>query len=152
MLFTTNGNSTARPKTNGATNGAGEVTSMGHGTRVIYGVSLAHSELDKRQLAVVGANVLDGLAWYVPTQQQMANCLDISVPYIQLAKSLSWTKRSAILAGQDPVSFADLLLLRRLSATTNISAAVSDRALVAMASSIGSAERWLAAGTAAGLR
>ena len=149
----------ANRKTNG--NGAGQVTRMGlatsqvtrmgPATSVIYGTSIAHIALDKRQLAVIAANVLDGLAWYVPTQQQLAMCLPVCTSYIEVAKGLSWAKRAAILEGRDPTSFADLLLLRRLSAATNISA-VPDQALIAMATSIGSAERWLAAGTAAGLR
>jgi hypothetical protein len=150
MVSTSNGNGTATPKANGAINGAGEVTRMGPAARVIYGVSLAHQELDKRQLAVVAADIEDGLAWYVPTQLQLSVCLGVCVPYIELAKTLSPAKPSAILAGHDPISFADLLLLRRL-ASTNI-AAVPDRALIAMAASVGNAQRWLAAGTAAGLR
>ena len=146
-MYTTNGHSTAIPKTNGA----GEVSRMAPATRVIYGVSLAHQQLDKRQLAVIGADIEDGFARYIPTQRQLAMCLGISVVYLELAKTLSPAKRVAILEGRDPVSFADLLLLRRLAASTNVSA-VPDRTLVAVAARIGSAERWLAAGTAAGPR
>jgi hypothetical protein len=93
MLTYTNGNGAAIPSI----------------TKTITGASLAHRRLDKRQRAILAADVFDGLVRFTPTQAQLAQAFGVSVPYIELARRLSPEKRAAILDGQDPVSFAALL-------------------------------------------
>ena len=84
MLHTTNGTNGATPGANSAAI-SGEVSRIELAARVVlYGASLVHKELDKRQLAVVGANVLDDLTWYISTQRQLAACLDVNVVYLEL--------------------------------------------------------------------
>jgi hypothetical protein len=78
-------------------------------TQTIVGAGLANRHLDKRQRAVLAANVLDGLVTFSPSQQQIAAILGVSVPYIQAARGLAPGKRAAILRGWDPTSFADLV-------------------------------------------
>jgi hypothetical protein len=78
-------------------------------TRTIGGASLAHRQLDKRQRAVLAADVLDGVAAFTPTQAQIALICGVSVSYIVAARKLSPGKRAAILRGWDPTSFTDLL-------------------------------------------
>ena len=78
-------------------------------TQTITGASLALRQLNKRQRAVLAANMLDGLVTFSPSQTQLANLLGVSIPYINVARKLSAGKRAAILKGWDPVSFADLM-------------------------------------------
>ena len=78
-------------------------------TQTITGASLAHRQLDKRQRAVLAADMLDGLVTFTPSAKQLADIFDVSVPYINVARKLSAGKRAAILKGWDPVSFADLM-------------------------------------------
>jgi hypothetical protein len=58
-------------------------------TKLIRGVSLAHRQLSKTQLAVLGANVHDGLARYIQTDQQIADAFGISRTYLAAACKLS---------------------------------------------------------------
>jgi hypothetical protein len=95
-------------------NGNGGDTLLPPLTKMIHGRSLAHRQLDKRQRAVLAANVIDGLTWIVPTQAQIAAMFGISVPYIQIARDLSPGKRAAILSGHDSTSFAELMQPRQL--------------------------------------
>jgi len=76
-------------------------------TQTITGASLAHRQLNKRQRAVLAADMLDGLVTFSPSQTQLANLLGVSIPYINVARKLSAGKRAAILKGWDPVSFAE---------------------------------------------
>jgi hypothetical protein len=125
---------------------------------VITGASLVHRQLDKRQLAVLAADILDGQLRFVPTQRQLAALLNVGVRYIQIAGTLSPGKRAAIFRGRDHTGFAKLLPTQQpplsplptfipVRELTNI----SDEELVTMANLVGNAERWLAAGAAAGL-
>jgi hypothetical protein len=77
--------------------------------KVITGVSLVHRKLSKTQLAVLAANVTDGLARYVPTNQQIAADFGVSVTYIDIARRLTPEKREAILKGRDTTSLAELM-------------------------------------------
>jgi hypothetical protein len=89
-------------------NGNGGAVILPPPTRTIYGRSLAHRQLDKRERAILAADVIDGLARIVPTQAQVAAMFGVSVPYVQIARDLSPGKRAAILHGRDPTSFAKL--------------------------------------------
>ena len=66
-------------------------------TRTIVGAGLANCHLDKRQRAVLAADVLDGMATVALSQKQLADIFDVSVPYINVARKLSPGKRAAIL-------------------------------------------------------
>jgi hypothetical protein len=68
-----------------------------------------HRQLTKRQRAILAADVLDGLVTFSPSQKQLADLLDVSVPYINVARRLSAGKRTAILRGWDSVSFTELM-------------------------------------------
>ena len=93
-----------------ATNGnAGAVTILPPATKVITGVSLVHRQLSKAQRAVLAADVIDGLARFVPTNQQVATAFGVSQTYIDIARKLTPGKREAILRGWDPTSFAELM-------------------------------------------
>src|SRR5205809_5705270 len=75
--FTSNGNGTARPPVRGA--------------------SLVHRKLTKSQLAVLVANIDDGVYPYQPTQSELAKALGVSVPMVQLAKRLSPLARQHVM-------------------------------------------------------
>jgi hypothetical protein len=133
-------------------NGSGAVN-PGTTRTIVSGVSLAHRrDLDQRQLAVIGANVSDGLMWFQPTQQQLSALLQVSVPYLQLARTLSLKRRAAILDGTDQTPFTTLMLARRLPLpgfkTVNGNGASTDHALIQLARKVG-VERMLAAAVAA---
>ena len=89
--------------------------SNGHGTailppttqKVITGASIVHRQLDKRQRAILAADVLDGMVTFTPSAKQLADIFDVSTPYIAAARKLSPGKRAAILRDWDPTSFAD---------------------------------------------
>jgi hypothetical protein len=91
--------------------------SNGHGTailppttqKVITGASIVHRQLDKRQRAILAADVLDGMVTFTPSAKQLADIFDVSTPYIAAARKLSPGKRAAILRDWDPTSFADLV-------------------------------------------
>jgi hypothetical protein len=87
----------------------GAVTILPPTTKVITGVSVAHRQLDARQLAVLAADVADRLATFIPSQQQLARIFGVSVPYIRAAQKLSPSRRAAILRGEDSTSFAELM-------------------------------------------
>jgi hypothetical protein len=76
---------------------------------VITGVSLVHRRLSKAQRAVLAANVIDGLARYVPTNQQVYADFGVSQPYVDIARRLTPQRREAILQGEDRTSFATLV-------------------------------------------
>jgi hypothetical protein len=77
--------------------------------RTIRGHSLAHCQLTKQQRAVLAADVIDGLAAFVPSHKEVATIFGVSTPYINVARRLSAGKRTAILRGWDPVSFTELM-------------------------------------------
>jgi hypothetical protein len=77
--------------------------------RTIRGHSLAHCQLTKQQRAVLAADVIDGLAAFVPSHKEVATIFGVSTPYINVARRLSPGKRAAILKGWDPTSFTDLV-------------------------------------------
>ena len=84
-------------------------------TPIITGHSLVHRDLNKRQLAILCANVVDGMALYIPTQKQIADTLGVSVRYVEIARGLSPLRRAAILKGWDQTSFAELSPPRQLA-------------------------------------
>ena len=83
----------------------------GHGTNVSVwsGRGLLHRRLNKRLLACIGANVLDGSAKIDWSVAQMAAVLKVNRVYLDLAGSFSPAKRRAIIDGRDPQSFVALL-------------------------------------------
>ena len=91
--------------------------SNGHGTailppttqKVITGASIVHRQLDKRQRAILAADVLDGMVTFTPSAKQLADIFDVSTPYIAAARKLSPGKRAAILRDWDQTSFAGLM-------------------------------------------
>jgi hypothetical protein len=95
------------------TNGSGTAILPPITTRTITGASLSHRQLDARQKAVLAADVLNGTVAFSPSQKQLADLLGVSVTYIVAARKLSPSKRTAILKGWDPTSFADLVHSQR---------------------------------------
>jgi hypothetical protein len=81
------------------TNGNGSTTA---GPRVLNGRGLGNRRLDKRQRAVLAADIIDGVVTLQLSAQQAAQVLDVSVSYVALAQRLSPEKRKAILAGGIP--------------------------------------------------
>jgi hypothetical protein len=77
--------------------------------KVLTGQSLVHRQLDKRQRAILAANIADGLMRFVPSKKQLAGLCNVSIPYIEIARRLSPDRRAAILNGRDSTSFAELL-------------------------------------------
>jgi hypothetical protein len=94
-------------------NGNGGAVFLPPTPQVLTGQSLVHRRLDKRQRAVLAADVSDGLVRFVPSQKQLADILGVSIPYIELARRLSPDKRAAIVQGRDSTSFAELLRPQR---------------------------------------
>jgi hypothetical protein len=90
-------------------NGNGGAVTILPPTTTMNGRGLAHRQLDARQRAVLAADVLDGTVRLNPSQKQLADLFGVSIPYIQAARRLSAGKRTAILRGWDPTSFADLV-------------------------------------------
>jgi hypothetical protein len=88
------------------TNGSNSATAA---RRVVSGKSLAHRKLDKRQLAILAADLVDGVMTIQLTMRQVARLLGVSENYIRIAQRFSPAKRAAILAGRDSTSFAVLL-------------------------------------------
>jgi hypothetical protein len=89
--------------------GNGVTTFIPPTTKVITGVSLVHRKLSKTQLAVLAADVEDGLAQYVPTHQQVARDFGVSQTYIDIARKLTPGKREAILRGWDSTPLTELM-------------------------------------------
>jgi hypothetical protein len=77
--------------------------------RVLSGRGLAHRHLNKRQRAVLAADVVDGVATVQLTAKQVAQLLGVSTVYIALAQQFTPEKRAAILNGKDDTSFVALL-------------------------------------------
>jgi hypothetical protein len=77
--------------------------------RVLSGRGLTHRHLDKRQRAVLAADVIDGLVTVQLSAKQAAELLGVSVLYVTVAQRLTPEKRAAILKGWDSTSFATLL-------------------------------------------
>ena len=77
--------------------------------RVLSGRGLAHRHLNKRQRAVLAADVVDGIVTVQLSAKQVAQLLAVSVPYLALAQQFSPEKRAAILSGKDDTSFVALL-------------------------------------------
>jgi hypothetical protein len=78
-------------------------------TQTIVGAGLANRHLDKRQRAVLAADVLDGTMRLNPSQKQLADIFGVSVVYIAIAQKLSPGRRAAILRGWDPTPFTELM-------------------------------------------
>jgi hypothetical protein len=131
-------------------NGAG-AASPATTRAIITGASMAHRDLDKREVACIAADILDGSVWYQPTQAQLSAWLHVSLPYIAIARSLSPQKRTEILSGTDQTPFTALMAPRQLPLpgfkTVNGDAGVNN-ALAALARIVGS-ERMLEAAVAA---
>src|SRR5262245_42703717 len=104
--------------------------------RTITGHSLVHRDLNKRQLAVLCANVVDGLALYIPTQKELADIFGVSVRYVEIARGLSLLRRAAILKGRDQTSFAELSPPRQL-ALKMIKPEISDTQLENLVRAVG---------------
>jgi hypothetical protein len=123
----------------------GAVTILPPTAKVITGTSLVHRQLSKAQRAVLAADVIDGLARYVPTNQQVAAAFGVSRPYIDIARKLTPGKREAILRGWDQTSFAELMHPpRQLSLAGPMIPIVSDVDLENLARRVG-CERMLTA-------
>ena len=90
-------------------NGNGRAVILPPTSQVLTGQSLVHRHLDKRQRAILAANVIDGGVRFVPSQKQAADIFDVSVVYIEIARGLTPAKRAAILRGWDSTSFAKLV-------------------------------------------
>jgi hypothetical protein len=76
---------------------------------VLSGRGLTHRHLDKRQRAVLAADIVDGIVTVQLSAKQVAQLLGVSVPYITLAQQFAPEKRAAVLRGEDSTSFAALL-------------------------------------------
>jgi hypothetical protein len=126
-------------------NGAG--TAIPETPTVITGASLVHRHLNKRQRAVLAANVVDGLARFVPTNRQVADIFGVSQGYIDAARRLSPDKRKAILSGRDSTSFVDLLNGHRQLALPSPQPVIDDARLIDVIRAAG-IERTLAAAVA----
>lgn len=68
--------------------------------RTIRGHSLAHRQLTKQQRAVLAADVIDGLAAFVPSHKEVATLFHVSQPYVDAARKLRPGQRAAILNGR----------------------------------------------------
>jgi hypothetical protein len=77
--------------------------------RVLSGRGLSHRHLNKRQRAVLAADVVDGIVTVQLSAKQVAQLLAVSVPYLALAQQFSPEKRAAIMSGKDDTSFVALL-------------------------------------------
>jgi hypothetical protein len=130
------------------TNGTGTVNPESTRT-IVTGASLAHRQLDKRQLAVLAADILDGRIWLQPSQKQLAALLSVSGSYIGIARSLSPAMREAIMDGRDGTPFRTLTPTRQLPLpgfkTVTGHGVVEDRELVQLAHSVGADRMLLAA-------
>ena len=84
------------------TNGNGSAIAA---RQVLSGRGLAHRRLNKRQRAVLAADVVDGLVTVQLTAKQVAQLLGVSAPYIALAQQFTPEKRAAIMSGKDDTSF-----------------------------------------------
>jgi hypothetical protein len=129
-----------------STNGNGGAVILPPTPKVLTGRSLAHRRLDKRQRAILAANVLDKLTVFDPSQKQIAEMFGVSVVYVQLACGLSPGKREAILRGWDKTPFA--ALMPKSGTMKVINSKITDRELVKAVRTIG-VERVLTAAVAA---
>ena len=124
-------------------------TTNGHGpasaVRVLSGRGIVHRQLNKRQRAVIAANLVDGLIRLQPSVVQAAAMLRVSPVYVHLALKLSAEKRAAIEAGRDATSFVQFFYRPRRR-----QAPITDEILTGLACLVGS-DRWLDAGARAGL-
>jgi hypothetical protein len=99
---------------------------------------LAHKSLNKRQRAIIAAEIVDGAAWLVPTQSQAATILGVNSSYVRIARSLSPSRRMAILRGEDQTSFA--VLSARLAPRLKVARGnghIDDAALINLVQNIG---------------
>jgi hypothetical protein len=107
--------------------------------------------LNKRQRAVLAADIADGIVTVQLSAKQVAQLLGVSVPYITLAQQFTPEKRAAILGGKDDTSFVGLLnpptpqlalpAPNRLAITWD---GASDDALLANVRAAGVARTWTA--------
>jgi hypothetical protein len=88
-------------------NGHSAATIFPPTTAVLTGASLAHRRLDKRQRAVLAADIFDGQR-YLPSKKELVHLFGVSLPYIEIALRLTPDLRRAILNGRSTVSFVDL--------------------------------------------
>jgi len=93
----------------GGENHTMETNGNGTDAKVLSGRGLVHRHLDKRQLACLAANVLEGstnIDWSVA---QLMAALKVNRHYIDVACTLSPERRQAIIDGRDQTSFVTLL-------------------------------------------
>ena len=114
------------------TNGNGGATAV---PRVLNGRGFARRHANKRQRAVLAAELADGRAVVQLSIAQLVELLGVSRTYIEIARRLTPERRRAILSGQDDTSFAALFdpQTPRLASP----APVNDDALVQLARSVG---------------
>jgi hypothetical protein len=125
------------------TNGNGSATAA---PRVLNGRGLAHRHANKRQRAVLAAELADGHAIVQLSIGQLAELLGVSRSYVDAARKLTPEKRRAILSGWDSVCFLSPPDSRPvLPRPTGVP---SDESLTALAHRVGP-DRWLAAGVRA---
>jgi hypothetical protein len=130
----------------------GITTGNGAATRRVLKGRLNLRHLDKRQRAVLAADLVDGRLMLQPSIQQAAALLEVNSTYVGLALRLSDGIRAAILSG-DPIAFTALLdlpakQLVRSKPVNGNGSGMSDARLVAIAKTVG-VNRMLTAAAAA---
>jgi hypothetical protein len=78
-------------------NGNGSATAA----TVIAGRGIPHLQCNKRQRAVLAAEILDGRTILQPCIKQLSQLLGVNEEYIRLARTFSPQKREAVLGGWD---------------------------------------------------
>jgi hypothetical protein len=92
----------SNPFRNGNAGNGHAANGNGHAGRlkVERGASLAKRKLSKSQRAVIGADILDGLAVYQPTRRAVAANLGVSSGYVARAQALSPDQRKMVREGR----------------------------------------------------
>ena len=116
--------------------------------RIIPSASFVHRNWSKRQLGVLGADLVGGIAVMQPTTRMASRWLGVSEQYIRLGCTFSVGKRAAILGGWDTSSFSLLLTKPKPLLALPAPLAVSDDELIGIANVVGT-ERMLNAAAAA---
>jgi hypothetical protein len=75
----------------------------------VVGTGLNNRKLSKIQRAVMAADTYDGVLRLNPSQKQLAAIFNVSVTYLTIALGLPPARRTAIMRGEDPVSFTELM-------------------------------------------
>jgi hypothetical protein len=118
--------------------------------RALFGRSLVHRHLSKRQRACLAADVLDEGLRFKPSTRQLSVVFGVSVPYIDRARKLSAARRDEILSGRDvTTSFVAKSHASRLPRLgSNGGCSISDAELLNVARLVG-VDRMLTAAAAA---